>query len=56
MPNLKKRTKIKCSNCENYFSINNGELRNRLRKSATGNLYCSKKCFDDYRRTHKVGG
>lgn len=56
MPNLKKRTKINCTNCKNPFSINNGELKNRLKKNKSGNLYCSKKCMDEYRRKQKDGG
>lgn len=54
MPNLKKRTKITCYECKKVFSINNGELRNRLKRSKTGKLFCSKACVTKYRKTKEV--
>jgi hypothetical protein len=53
MPNLKKRTKIKCDNCGIYFSVGNGELKQRIKKSKSGKLFHSSKCFDEYRNNKK---
>jgi hypothetical protein len=50
MPNLKKRTKVICFHCKKVFSVNNGELKNRLKRSATGNIYCSKLCVTEHRK------
>jgi hypothetical protein len=50
MPNLKKRTKVTCNLCKKVFSVNNGELRNRLKRSKTGNLFCSKLCVTEHRK------
>lgn len=54
MPNLKKRTKVTCSNCGKVFSVNNGELRNRLKRTTTGKLFCSKLCVTENRKLKKL--
>lgn len=54
MPNLKRRTKITCFHCGKVFSVNNGELRNRLKRSSTGKLFCSKNCVVEHKKIKEV--
>jgi len=51
MPNLRKRTKVSCSNCGKVFSMNSGELVGRRKKSKSGLIFHSMECYVNWRRS-----
>jgi len=52
MPRSKARTNINCPECKKTFSLQNSELKRRLKKSKTGRIFCSKICYRSFERNN----
>ena len=44
------RVHTACSQCGKLFSVNKAEYANRLKRSKSGTIFCSKKCYDEWQR------
>jgi len=53
MTQERKRTTISCGNCGKVFSIQDSELKRRIRNSSNGYLFHSAKCFQEFQRNNK---
>ena len=50
----RKRTKVTCGNplCGKAFSIQDSELKRRLKAASNGHVFCTSKCFQTYMRNN----
>lgn len=53
MPRSRARTSICCPECKEKFSLQNSELKRRLKKSKTGRIFCSKDCYHTFEKRIK---
>ena len=56
MTHDRKRTTVTCTQCTETFTLQDAELRRRLKKRVNGNghLFCSMVCFQNYNQKRRL--